>query len=283
MKENSIKIVMIVFLAFFALTLLISMIFLLSGNHSIFSFFHGKGDTKVILNETYSEDMLDKITKIVVDAPISDIKVLENNTSKDIKILVYGEEEEKADATLEGNTLRIINQKRTKFCFGFCFTKKEEVFVYIPKDKIKEMELSSVSGDIFVSSEPQARVIARSTSGDIKVETVEHATLRSVSGDLSIHSFIDGALETVSGDIHVEKGREQMDVKTTSGDVQIIEFLGNMDSHIKTISGDVTIEKIGSIYVDAHTKSGFVSIDSSSRESTTRLTIESVSGDIHVK
>lgn len=282
MKDNSIKIVMIVFLAFFALALLVSMIFLLSGHSSIFSFFQGKGDTKVILNETYGEDMLDKITKIVVDAPISDIKVLENNTTKDIKILVYGKEEEDASTTLEGNTLR-IHQKKTKFCFGFCFAKKEEVFVYIPKDKIKEMELSSVSGDIFVSSEPQARVIARSTSGDIKVETVEHATLHSVSGDLSIHSFEDGILETVSGDIHVEKGREQLDVKTTSGDVRIIEFLGNMDSHIKTISGDVTIEKIGSIYVDAHTKSGSVSIGSSSRESTTRLTIESVSGDIHVK
>ena len=125
MKENNLKMVLVLLLTIVAIALVVFMILLLQGKFTSFSFFHSKGETKVILEETYNTE---NIQKIKVDASISDIKIIESNDNN-IKVIIYGEEESNAKSRIEDKVLSISTNRKNRICFGFCFYAKEEVLV----------------------------------------------------------------------------------------------------------------------------------------------------------
>lgn len=278
MKENSLKMVLVILLVCLAIALVGFMIVLLTGNKMNFSFFHMKGESKMILEETYQ---IEEIQKIVVNASIYDIKILES-TNNEAKVVIYGEEKNDASSTLENHTLTILNSKKNKICFGFCFWGKEEVLIYLPKNETQNIELKTVSGDIEVSNTSNASVEVKTTSGDILLAEVKDVSINTTSGDVQVDSCENASIETVSGEVTIGNASGKTEIKTTSGDVKMTNFICKKDSNIKTVSGDVVINHLEEAYVEAKSVSGDIKTDGSNRYASNTLTIKTTSGDIKI-
>lgn len=279
MKENNLKMLLVILLVCLAIALVGFMILLLTNHKMNFIFFRTKGESKIILEETYP---INDIQKIIVNASISDIKILASETDN-ARVVIYGEEKDNASSILENHTLTISNSKKNKICFGFCFWGKEEVLVYLPKNEIDAIELKSVSGDIEVSNTPNASLEVKTTSGEIKLSNVQDVTINTTSGDILVDSCKNASMHTVSGDVIIGSVGDSVDIVTTSGEVKITDFICKNNSNIKTVSGDVSISQLQDAYVEAKTISGDIKTDGSNRYANNTLTIKTTSGDINVK
>jgi DUF4097 and DUF4098 domain-containing protein YvlB len=114
----------------------------------------------------------------------------------------------------------------------------------------------STSGDVTVKG-TKAQVDARSTSGDVVVaDATEHVVIESVSGDVRA-SQLSGDIqsESVSGTIEIRGATGQVRAETTSGDVSLLGVTSR-SVYATTVSGEVeydgTIDTNGRYEFHAH-------------------------------
>ncbi len=279
MKENSIKWLIILLLVCLVIALVIAMVLLLRGDNNRFSFFHFKGDTKIIVEQEYSRE---EIKKIVADTSVSDIKIVPSENEK-TKVVIYGEETDKVKSELEQNTLTISAQKKNRICFGFCFFGKEEIIIYLPENEIKEIELKTISGDIKVSTSLKANTTIKTTSGDVSLNSAADVDIHTTSGDINIGDVKNVSIVSVSGEIQGNKIEGKSKISTTSGDIKINQFQCKENSEIKSVSGEVEINNVENAYIETKTVSGDSEIANNDRKSEYTLFIKTTSGDIHIK
>lgn len=279
MKENNLKIFLVLFLGLLAIALIVFMILLLHNDNKTFTFFGKKKESKLILEKSYHTD---EFEKIIVNSPVSDIKILASE-NEEVKVMIYGSEKDNVSSILENNQLSISHEKKSRICIGFCIFNKEEVLVYLPENKIKALDLKSVSGDIFVTNTFDTNLDIKTTSGDIEATSGKEVKVETTSGDIKIESLNDGLLKTVSGDIYLENANNQLEIGTTSGDIKIKNFNCQANSNIKSVSGDVSISHLQGAYVEAKSTSGDIKTDGSDRYSLNTLVIKTTSGDINIK
>lgn len=278
MKENSFKWLLILLLLCLAIFLVVVMVLLLLGNKNPFTFFHLKGETKIVLEEKYD---IEKINKIKINTTVADIKFLPSE-EKNAKVVIYAEEKEDVESTLEENTLKIDSNKKNRFCFGFCFFGKEEILIYLPENEIKEIEAKTVSGDIQSSISLNADMKLKSTSGDISLKNAEDVDIHTTSGDIEVGNIKNTSIASVSGEVNVDTIIGKMNITTTSGDIEIHQLDCQSDSEIKTVSGEVRINKLSHAYVETKSVSGDADIVENDRTAEHTLKIKTTSGDIKV-
>ena len=97
--------------------------------------------------------------------------------------------------------------------------------------RAKEIEVSTVSGDVTVSA----------CAGDVSVSTV--------SGDQFISCDAGGvSVNTVSGDTHIEGACDEWEISTVSGDAKLVcTVVPTRRIQANTVSGDVTVALPGEI------------------------------------
>ncbi len=278
MKEISIKWLIILLLVCLVIALVIAMVLLLHGDNNRFSFFHFKEETKIIVEQEYNKE---EIKKIVADTSVSDIQIIPSENEK-IKVVIYGEETDKAKSELEQNTLTISAQKKTRICFGFCFFGKEEIIIYLPENEIKEIELKTISGDIKVSTSLKANTTIKTTSGDISLNSAADVDIHSTSGDINVGDVKNASIISVSGEIKGNTVEGKAIISTTSGDIKINRFLCKENSEIKSVSGEVKINNVENAYIETKTVSGESDIANNNRKAEYTLSIKTTSGDIKV-
>lgn len=154
------------------------------------------------------------------------------------------------------------------------------------------VEIKTSSGDVRLESVRTARIT--SASGDL---WVDHATDRlsatTASGDVQV-GRVDGelGLNTVSGDASVDDARAGATVQSVSGDVRL-GCVGGGDVRVQTVSGDATIALAPgtAVWLDVSAVSGDVDSDLELEDAPApgaegpapvELRAKSVSGDIHV-
>lgn len=106
-----------------------------------------------------------------------------------------------------------------------------------------------------------------------------HLRVETVSGRVKVHKM-GGSLDirTVSGDIEVLTAKNGVRCKTVSGDIHLEEIVGNAD--LKTTSGKISVEGIkGS--VKAETVSGNIKLEAFSHAE--EVEMESISGNIRLR
>lgn len=273
MKNKSITILFIFILAIMAIAIILLLVFLLFGKGE--SFFNNNLNSTLLLNEYYNE----KIETIHIESISSDVTLKETEESQ-IHVEIYGKEKEVVESKLENEILN-ISKKGKMFCFGFCFF-KEEIIVYVPKDVVLNIEIKTTSGDIEMNSIKGNDVNLNSTSGDLKLGEVNRAELYSTSGDIVLEKANITNAKTTSGDIFLNNIEKQVEAVSVSGNVKIGSLYIESNSKIKTTSGDVSIEKMGDVYIETSTVSGDIHISNNNRYSATTLNIKTTSGDIYV-
>ncbi|MBL0939114.1 MAG: DUF4097 family beta strand repeat protein [Gemmatimonadaceae bacterium] len=126
-------------------------------------------------------------------------------------------------------------------------------------DRSSERQSSSRDSDLLEVDVPRgARLVVRSLSGDVEVRDMSGSVdVRTASGTLRFEG-VSGRLnvESMTGDISVTGRTAGLRATTVSGDLRLREMRGELEVH--TTSGDVSI----------------------SGEQITRLTVESISGNV---
>ena len=155
--------------------------------------------------------------------------------------------------------------------------------------------ISTTSGDIRIL-DAGARVIARSTSGEVTVRgTSGDTNLTTTSGDITA-DHVNGTLtiNCTSGSVRASQISARLSAHTTSGDITATDVRD--DATVNSTSGDLRVEKVGG-RLNAHATSGTVSVkdisgdamlesisDSVTAENIKgRVTITTVSADVTVR
>ncbi|MBQ2930288.1 MAG: DUF4097 family beta strand repeat protein [Clostridia bacterium] len=125
-------------------------------------------------------------------------------------------------------------------------TAGSEVTIQVPENAIPHVKLQTTSGDIHMDDVALTDLSITSTSGDINVSAgedqhMERVDMRTTSGDMEISAFADRMdIASTSGDVEVEGRINDLTVNTISGDIDVRADVKNMT--FKAVSGDVDLE-----------------------------------------
>ncbi len=168
--------------------------------------------------------------------------------------------------------------------------------IMLPKDRITELEVSSISGDVSLLELPGIeRAAFSSKSGNITIDRAQVSTLNaySVSGNISLNNTdeVTADLSSDSGDITVFAQTLSGAVNTKSGRIQL-QFRDLNDKLVlDNLSGNMAVIYLGNnISYDLASKSGWITVNKQDFQDQSAgaigagdhlLTAKSVSGSIY--
>ena len=120
-----------------------------------------------------------------------------------------------------------------------------EVTVQLPHSAVPHVKLLTTSGDIDVQDVALADLDITSTSGDVngalkEDQYMKQVQIRTTSGDIEIAAFAhEMTIASTSGDVDVEGYCHNLTVNTISGDIDVRADVKNMN--FKAVSGDVDL------------------------------------------
>lgn len=142
--------------------------------------------------------------------------------------------------------------------------------------------------DLTVLVPKSATVSVEDSSGDLRVSSVQSATIADSSGNQTVRD-IAGDLEVTdsSGEIEIERVGGNLRLRDSSGDVDIDEVRGDVEVAVDS-SGDIEIERVaGSVHI-INDSSGDIEINEVQRDvtidtdSSGGITIERIGGNFTV-
>lgn len=296
MKNKGLTITLIVLLSLVVVGLITLLVVILSG-YTIFSWGDIEISSKKLVEQEY---IVSDIREVQMNLRNTDIDIKSSSDDK-VKIVYYGKEKykDKVSISLDDNTL-LVSETDPIICFGICFN-YSKVVLYVPETFSGDFTLKTVSGDVrFFANYKDVLLDVKTTSGDIITNDLKQIQAKTTSGqvttsnvlldskivttsgDIKVGSVNGLTIQTTSGDIEASSINDYLSMSSVSGDIDIDSISISKNSNIKTVSGDVKIDKANSIYVETNTVSGDVSIDKNDRKSDIVLKVKTTSGDIEV-
>lgn len=121
------------------------------------------------------------------------------------------------------------------------------------------------------------RVVARSTSGDVKVHTIRGGVeVGTSSGDIEIDDSDRVHVGTISGEVRV-RGAREIDARSVSGEVIVDRVSG--DVRLSSTSGDVVATQSSARFVSLSSSSGDITFEGNA-DATGRYDFETHSGTV---
>ena len=214
------------------------------------------------------------ISKINIDVNAYDVTIesidqengwLEYNGSDDIYL----------DVNISNNKISIEEEDSSTIVntfFAKIFSLRGRGFqgylhIYCPKDKMFDLCINTVSGDVKVKDVKCDELEFESVSGDMKLQDVFSRDLNidTVSGDFNSQkiTIIDTfKAQSVSGDFNINNLKcDEITIETVSGDVDL-SVDGNMDDyniHEESLRKNVSYESKGNKSLEIETVSGDIS------------------------
>ena len=270
-------------------------------------------ETKQVKNETIS---LENIDQINFSTKSNDVEIYVSNTNE-LRVVQYSSKKTKEKDLFtykkEANTLT-LKDNYNDFCIGFCFNVGTRYEIYLPNTYTKNLTINEISGDITINELDinLNNLSLNTTSGDIEINNnikanniridtksgeiqtnnieANNANIESISGDLYLKSLTskDIYMHTISGEVEVNKIVGKLDIKTTSGDIEIDNFTIKGNSKINSTSGEINVNlnKNSHCNVLLNSVSGDKNLPNNSSlvgKGTYKLEINTTSGDIEVK
>jgi len=192
------------------------------------------------------------INKIVINTISTDVKIIPTD-DKNIAVNFYGnvtsnlaENTPRLVADVKNDVLNIDIVYPVTITIGFFNISKLYLDVYIPENFLKNVEATTVSGEIEARGFIGEGMQIESTSGELTADiiSVENLVIGSVSGDIVLKDTESEAtsLNTISGDVNAsfKSIRDNLKIKTTSGDVQLfIPDNSQFSFDLRSVSGDI--------------------------------------------
>lgn len=287
-----ILIILLSLIIFGLISFMVSVI--VNGKNNFINFgFVTKTSTNLVHNKEYSNNFTD----ININSDAAEIKIINTNDSI-VKVLVYSEKNVTNNVSENETSLEITSQQKNRF-FSFNH-KNSKIEIYLPSTYDKNINIENNYGDIHIYDFEKANIEVESDAGDVKVETVNYIEIKNAYGDTTIGKANNIDLESDCGDIvidevnninakndlgdiDIKKVNEYLDVTADCGDINIDKISLTKNSNIVNNLGDIEIDSITGVYVDAKTNLGEVSINNNDHKSDIILKIENDCGDIEIK
>lgn len=225
---------------------------------------------------------------ILIDKQVNEVQI--KVTSSNVKVTKSDDgslklffDEEAPDVRIDNDVLSVSATGYEKSFLGlvsFGSNSSENIELYVPSH-LNFLQISSVSGDVEVSSIAFERCALKTISGEIAMKScrAQSVEIKTVSGDIEL-SALDVqkiAVTSASGDVKVDKLEcKEYDwlFSTVSGDVNLnVVGLPNMKLILRTASGDFS-SSVG------YSRRGNEYLFGDGRM---RIIVSTVSGDVHVK
>lgn len=277
MESKTLAITKIILLSLIALLLTTILIILLVRPKTNLNFFKFQSKSELV----YEKDIEEQIKKIKVTTKASSIQIEKSDSNK-VSVKYYGDKNDKDLSLTTDNETLDITEATSYFCIGICSYAEHKIVISLPKEIDYELDLNTASGDVYLPDARLSNVKIKTISGDIAAINASNANVESTSGDIEINEVEKLTAKTISGEISANQIKRSCDIKTTSGDVEIVSLEITNNSKIITVSGDVDIENNSGSYVKTETISGEVSVNNNDRYAKSELTIKTTSGDIEV-
>lgn len=254
------------------------------------------------INEEYSYDLKDE-TELYIDSKISDINI-KTSDSDDLKIKVNGTINKgyysdylninKNNNKFEIKVLNNANKNISILNLG-----KLSIEVILPKNRFKNINLTTVSGGILTNDFYVESLKVDSISGDLHLDkttvneltcnivsgnlyskgTVGKINCDSVSGNISLSDIETAKIKTLSGniDIYYKNLLDKSSLDTISGDINArFKTFDDMSIGIESVSGDL-------MYSDnIINKNRFHEMFSQNNDNGNVLNIQTVSGSVNI-
>ena len=292
MKNKGIKIVLIIILAILVIALVNFMIYAIinrNNDYSVkFSLIAFGDNTEKIFEKEYEPGELDRIN---VDVSSSNVLIEKADVDK-IKVIAYGEKDEKINETINNNELSITKSKTKIFLFAMLYWCDEKIIIQVPNDCEQEFNIHTSSGDIAAPNLENNVINLESSSGKIECGNINNGNFKSSSGDITVGNGNEITIQTSSGSIKAGDFNK-LSAEASSGDVEV----GKVgESTIKTSSGKMLVESAKRLQAEASsgemdintieeycnliTSSGSIEIDS--LNITENSNINAKSGDVDI-
>ncbi|MDE6208942.1 MAG: DUF4097 domain-containing protein [Lachnospiraceae bacterium] len=270
-------------IAIFVALTLISVGFVVSlGAMAVMNFDFTKMNTLNFVTNTYQVD--ETFSGISVDGAECDVRFV---VSGDNQCSVVCNEGDKIyhSVTVENNTLIIERHDERKWYEHLgLYWADMEIVIYLPQSEFETLYIENLSGDIVIPegfSFEAAEIYSTSgnvsfqaaadnvlsvktVSGEIYVNNAEpqNLNIKSTSGDIELSNINSQSITayTTSGDIEFSNIKcQNITTNTTSGEIEFSKVIANEYINIKSVSGDVELNKCdaGSLWIK--TVSGDVS------------------------
>ena len=216
------------------------------------------------MNEKQSVN-LSSVKRIKMSTISTDIQVISSETATEATIELIGNAKSSQMPSLavkvnddelivDVDTTPVNKWFNIDFSFEF-YAPNMELLVILPGKQYDNLDVSTVSGDVYIDNITVNNHAISTVSGDVDVEKLTgESDISTTSGDVFIFTkMIDSPMliETVSGDIEVEvestPSNATLNVDTVSGDInlldqeidQLILGKGTYKIEFSTISGDI--------------------------------------------
>lgn len=226
----------------------------------------------------------DEAKNLMMEYRSQEINVYPSNNDKIVikEYLVSDREESKGKVTVENGTARVTAGERMIYIFSFF--SGERIDVYLPEHLLKEITLTTASGNITQKEafdlgctslsvaansgnigwkEADAENIHfKAASGNITLDNISGAgTVKATSGNIRMKNFWgSGKIEAISGNIDVEAGEITGDfsIRANSGNVtmEAQQVKGNIEANATSGNIRLDLPEGMEFQFEAHTTSG---------------------------
>jgi hypothetical protein len=241
------------------------------------------------------EFAIDGVETLSIEAGAADIKVTASPTAEKFQVEYKGMHTSPTafEARMEGSRLVIKTKKREgggllNFNLQWDDETDNVLRIMLPTKFARALELNSGAGDVTLADLSLEKLHIEAAAGDIELvrgQTVR-TDLKSSSGDVTIHDFNgDLDIKTTAGDLSVDKYQgDKLDIKSTSGDIAVSD-LNAQQVKIAATAGDVEVKLAdgNAWHFDLNATAGDISNSwGNSSDGTKRMEIDTTSGDITI-
>lgn len=262
MKNKGLIITLIILLAIIVICLIAFLVACLREN-IMFSkgfIFLGEKNTNKIFEQEYEAQDIENL-EILEES--GDIKFEETSQQK-IKIVVYGENEEDVEVTLNENKLK-VNYTKNKISFLNLGNHKNNITIYIPSNYSNTINVKNNYGNCEINDLENATIDIDCDCGNVELGKVKNAKIKCDYGNVEIESVLN-----------------KCDIRSDCGNVEIKKLEINEDSSIKCDLGNIDIEEINDIYVQSEVDLGKTNISKNNTNSEITLTLKCDCGNVNI-
>lgn len=259
MKHNGLVIMAIILLTIIVFCLTIFLVSYLKGNMIVEK--RVAKSTDIVFDQTFEVAEMKSI-EILQEA--GDV-ILQESPNDKIQVLLYGESENDVKVNFYDDKLVIANTYKKGFHFFDFGIRKNDIIIYIPSNYSQEIKIKNDYGKCEIVDLEEATVDIDCDAGNVELGKIKNAIIKCDYGNVEVNEVL-----------------KQCNIKVDCGNVEIEKAIIQENSAIEVNLGNINIQEINEIYVDANVELGKTNIKDNHRNADISIQINCDCGNIAV-
>jgi predicted nucleotidyltransferase len=218
-----------------------------------------------VSDKLIEEKELEVFNNILVDFNTSNVEI-KHSIDNNYKVLIYSDHLDSHNIEVNEEGVKVsLKEKKLRFLDRLFNHKQSLIVIYIPSDYEGNI---TVNGDV----------------GNIKTDDYQYALIETKInvGDIYVDGIKEGNSDLDVGSIKVKKLYSNCEVKLNAGDVKMKEVTILKDSIITVDAGNISIDEVNDVKIDAEVDLGDKDIEKSNEEALNTLNVVVRAGNITV-